>query len=69
MAQQKQTHIKTTKTPGGWKLEMDNDTWVQLMSALSLAIRSEEKDGHADQIKTFQLLRTSFSSVVKTEGF
>lgn len=62
-------YTRSIKTPGGWKLEMDNDTWVQLMSALTIAIGSETRDGHHDQAKQFAALRAAFSRGEKSEGF
>lgn len=39
MTSEHERHITTTKTPGGWKIELDNDIWVLLMSALKLCHR------------------------------
>jgi hypothetical protein len=69
MANGHEPHITATKTPGGWKLEMDNAAWVQLMSALSIAINSEVRDGDlSHQAGTFRKLRTALSRAERIEG-
>jgi len=63
--------LMVIKTPSGWKIELDNDTWVQLIAALTSAIESRVRDGRAqgEQAEQWRALRTMLSRVDKSEGF
>ena len=51
--------VKSRKTLDGWALELDNASWAELMTGLSIAI------DYADQERAARLrsLRTALSSV------
>lgn len=69
--QEQAIHLTTTKTPGGWKVELDHDTWVLLLEALNRAITLEVMEGHAEHQRAhqFRALRQALEHIDKTEGF
>ena len=69
--QEQDIHLTTTKTPGGWKIELDHATWVLLLEALNRAITLEVMEGHAEQQRAHQVqaLRQALEHIDKTEGF
>lgn len=63
--------ILTIKTPGAWRIELDNDAWAVLLSALSKAIVLEVADGRSagEDARQFRTLRTALSRADHIEGF
>lgn len=52
--------VKSRRTLNGWILELDSQSWADVMSALSIAIDATSKDD-SDRAATFRTLRSALS--------
>ena len=68
MSDHQEPYVTATKTPSGWKIEMDNAAWVQLLNALTIALSSEARDGNQPNAMLLRRLRTALSRATRTEG-
>ena len=57
--EQKPRCVKSRRTFNGWIIEMDSQSWADLMSGLSIAIDACRDD--LDRARPFKALRTALS--------
>jgi hypothetical protein len=65
MSSEQAGHIQARKTPGGWRLELDNLAWAQIMTALSIAIETCDQvrsDAGTARAAVFKELRSAMSN-------
>lgn len=44
MSDARERRVKSKIVPGGWVLELDDQSWAELMTAVSIAIETCEKN-------------------------
>lgn len=63
--QQKPRRVKARTLPDGWSIEMDHQTWAEIMTAISIAIDTCERGDDLDRAKNLRALR---NTLIRVEG-
>lgn len=60
-SEQKPRRIKARIVPDGWAIEIDDQSWAEMMTALSIAIETCQRDGDQDRANSLRKLRSALS--------
>lgn len=59
--------VTATKTPNGWKIELDHAAWEHLLGAVTLAIESEMRNGKQPNVDLLRKLRAALRGAERDE--